>query len=616
MVEEDSGNNIEQPLQTNTEKTYLAEKLRQSDSETDSQINVHIQNEWDLDDRSDILDDSFNDPDFKPNDSNYDGTSEEDGSMDEEFPVCKLNRKRLAELDDNSLLHKRQKTGSEKTTVDSFDSDFVSDSNDSCESKIIPGIPPQLISQESGKMTDEAHCDSTSHPDDITTNQTSKSPPFSFTSSDTHKFNTVRFGLLPKQPKKSGCKQVYDKVNYCTYCKKAVKSKISRHLLAVHKSYSRVYDILTLPKRSKERMVKLEILANEGNFKHNVEVLRSKVGFLAVGRRENQERNYKVGSYLPCDFCKKFILKETLWLHHKTCSVKHFMNKSNENELKGNAVRLSRQLLNSAVLEETNEGMSKLLSRMNEDEVTEVVKHDDLIKRYAVLKVESLGRQQDQKINDMHKVSQSCRTLARLVIKCREKSEHMIDMNRLVSPSNFDLVINATKSMCLETKNEKAAPSLGKLVGNNLAHIIQVKKGASLRNDDNKGLQEAENFQRLFKAEWNCRINSVFQKMTNTINRQKVKTIPLTEDLQKLRNYILISMQNESASLEKKPCSITWARLARLTLCRLILFNKRRRAEVKDLKLAEYETRPNWKKEQQGEFRMALSTSARMLAER
>ena len=411
---------------------------------------------------------------------------------------------------------------------------------------------------------------------------------------------------------------MYDKINYCTFCRKAIRSKISRHLLSVHKSESRVIDVAILPKRSKERLVKLEVLANEGNFKHNIEVLKNKDGYLVVGRRENNIRDFKIGNYLPCDFCKKFILKTTLWLHHRNCSVARFMNNSNEaasgSENHENVVRLSRRLLNSALLEESEKKVEKLLSRMRHDDVTEEVRNDTLIKRYAALKVESLGRQQDQKLCDMHRVSQSCRTLARLVIECREKSEHIVDLNKLITPSNFDLVVSTTKSLCCE--NGTTSPSLGRLVGHNLAHIIQVKKGIALRNNDNNSLQQAENFQKLFLAEWNYRVNAFFKKMTDTINRQKVKTIHLTEDLLKLRNYMLMEMKNESASLQKEPCAENWTRLAKLTLCRLILFNKRRRAEVKDLKLEEFETRPNWQDEHRGEFKMALTTSASMLSER
>ncbi|KAH3836252.1 hypothetical protein DPMN_109622 [Dreissena polymorpha] len=169
--------------------------------------------------------------------------------------------------------------------------------------------------------------------------------------------STSGFALLSKQQILSGCKQVYDKINYSTFCRKAIRSKISRHLLSVHKSDFRLMDVSILPKRLKERMVKLEVLVNEGNFKHNIEVLKNKDGFLVVGRRENKERNFKIGNYLPCDFCKKFILITTLWLHHQNCSVARFMNNSNEaasgSDDHENVVRLSTRLLNSALLEES-----------------------------------------------------------------------------------------------------------------------------------------------------------------------------------------------------------------------------------------------------------------------
>jgi hypothetical protein len=370
---------------------------------------------------------------------------------------------------------------------------------------------------------------------------------------------TVHFGLLPKKHKHTGCKQVYDKINYCTYCMKAISSKISRHLLSVHKADSRVSDILTLPKRSPERMAKLELLANKGNFKHNLEVIKRNEGFLVVGRRESNLKDYKSTSYLPCNFCKKFILKKTLWLHSRNCSIKKVMGMStSEHQSSSNPVRLSRQLLSSALLEEVDSGVSKLLSRMHHDEITDEVQKDVLIRMYAALKVESLGREQDHKINDFHRVSQSCRTLARVVIKCREKSEHIIDMDKLIVARNFDLLVSTAKSMCLN--DAKAAPSLGNLIGNNISHIIQVKKGFALREGNNTKLEEAENFQRLFTLEWTYRVNSVCQKMTNTINRQKVKTIPLTEDLLTLKSYISESMVNAADALMKIPTAAVWTR--------------------------------------------------------
>jgi hypothetical protein len=429
-------------------------------------------------------------------------------------------------------------------------------------------------------------------------------------------------GLLPKAEKKSGCKQVYDKVNYCTFCEKKICSKIARHLLTNkdHKSKPEVKEINMMPKQSQKRKIHLEILANEGNFKHNIKVLKHGEGHLVVGRRETTQTDYQPGDYLPCEYCKKFILKKNLWLHHKNCNVKNYVSGGHKmTDSENQAVRQSRQFLDSVMMDEVSENMlQKLFDRMRNDEITEIVRSDNLIKRYGALRVESLGCDEDQKISDMHRVSQSCRTLARLLVQTKkENTTAILTLDHLISPDHFDLVVSATKALSLP--KEANAVSLGKLIGNILARVITTKKGDALRmkpDVDHKRLEEAENFQKLFDAEWTYRVNSVCRKRMNTIQRQKIKTIPLTEDLRQLREHIMTSMTHTSTMLLQTLKAEVWTKLAKLTLCRLILFNGRRRAEVKDLKVDQYQTRPDWKKEQQGEFDMALTLQSRLLAER
>ena len=212
------------------------------------------------------------------------------------------------------------------------------------------------------------------------------------------------FGLLPKGPKKEGCKQIYDKQNYCTFCSKNIKSKISRHILT-HKLQPRVMKILCLPKRSAERKLELELLANEGNFKHNLEVLTKKEGFLVVARRESKLQ-HQPGDFLPCEYCKKFILKQNLWLHHRKCPVHIFYEKNRSMVERGaqndgdghcfsnNAVRRGHSLLYSALMD-ADQSVVKMLERMRNDEVKDVVMNDSIKKKYAALRVESLGRKEE-----------------------------------------------------------------------------------------------------------------------------------------------------------------------------------------------------------------------------
>lgn len=436
--------------------------------------------------------------------------------------------------------------------------------------------------------------------------------------------DTRIYGLQKKEKKKDGCKQVYDKHHFCTFCGVEIHSKISRHLLQVHKDEPRIMQINLLPPKSKKRLIDLEILENEGNFKHNVDVISKGEGNIVVARRE-EDNMYEVKDYLPCEYCKKFVLIKNMWTHHKTCAVFHFYYKTpkgpedieneDEDDIENNGVRRGRNLLNSALHGNTDSSIVKLLSRMKNDDIKECVVKDQLIRRFAALRVESLGSDNDQKINDMHRVSQSSRTLARLVMEAtKSEKEQFFTLDSLISPQNFDKVVSVAKFMSIG--KEVPAVSLGKYIGNLLGHIIQIKTGDALRNNDNSRYQDAVNFQKLFNAEWTYRVNSLCTKRLNTLKRNKVKTIPLTEDLKLLREYIMLHMKESSELLKKNKLPSDWLQLAKLTMCRLILFNKRRRAEVKDLKVKDYESRPDWKEQQKGEFEMALTPADKLLSER
>ena len=64
----------------------------------------------------------------------------------------------------------------------------------------------------------------------------------------------------------------------------------------------------------------------------------------------------------------------------------------------------------------------------------------------------------------------------------------------------------------------------------------------------------------------------------NTIKGQKIKTISLTETIQRLRTYTTDRMEEMSSFVRHTKYPDTWTQLAKLTMCRLIRFNKRRRA--------------------------------------
>ena len=194
-----------------------------------------------------------------------------------------------------------------------------------------------------------------------------------------------QYGLYKKDKKKEGCKQVYDKVNSCTFCEKMIKSKISRHILTVHKDEQRVYNILLLPGRSERRMIELEFIANEGNFKHNAKVIKLQKGSIIVGRRD--KGSYTPKDYLPWQYCKKFVLKKTLWHHNRNCRVKKILNrergndqsdedKNEDGQFGKSAMCGSKSLLSGVLYDSEDENIAQCLDRMRDDEVKDTVLND------------------------------------------------------------------------------------------------------------------------------------------------------------------------------------------------------------------------------------------------
>jgi hypothetical protein len=64
---------------------------------------------------------------------------------------------------------------------------------------------------------------------------------------------------------------------------------------------------------------------------------------------------------------------------------------SSSDERYGQSVATSRSLLNSAVLDVSETGTAVLFNRMKDDNLKMIVMHDTLIKKYASLRLESLG---------------------------------------------------------------------------------------------------------------------------------------------------------------------------------------------------------------------------------
>lgn len=407
-----------------------------------------------------------------------------------------------------------------------------------------------------------------------------------------------------------GRKRKYDKVNVCTYCSKEMKSKMTRHLLKVHMDEVDVYQMALLPKKSKERRALSHKLLYEGNFKHNISAINSGGRMFIVGRRTRKSHK----EYLPCDLCGQFLLVTSLSAHRKICQKNQqpTNDKPSTAKHRTSAVAKSKAVYHTALLTGENAQLVTLINGLQRGEVKDIVIKDDLIKKDASLRLEGLGSVKHQKPDDINRVRQICRTLGRLVQNCRAKLPN-VTLTQLISASNFELVCTTARDMSLA---EDKPASLARLLQNVLAHVIPVKSGIAIKTGDKIAKEEATDFQSLFDCEWNHRVCAPAMKRIRMEKPSQVDTIPVTEDLVKLRNVTVNEMQQLTVKILTQPCASDWKRLAKLTVCRLILFNARRRAEVTHMKVTDYLSRPDWKNMVTGEMESSMNKIDAMLIKR
>ena len=365
-------------------------------------------------------------------------------------------------------------------------------------------------------------------------------------------------------------------------------------------------------------MALLRSLVNDGDFKHNTDALRKGTGEVVVGRRSSLIGR-RISDFVACAFCKRFYSKKNLWRHTKDCpEKKEYYRAHGEVSVDGNrkriqAVKNGRTLVYNAIFDGDDNVLNEMAAHLRDDEITPIVVSDKLIRREAALRITALGRKEDQKQDDVYRVNNSARTLGRILSFARV-TKPGISLNRLLRPCNFDFVVDIARKMSIE--KERPSLNVGKTIGFLLKKVCQSKYCLALRKGDENGRNDATNFTKLIEAEWNSRVNRPAVRQMEREKRMTVPAIPITEDLQKFRDFLLRNMKHLNERLRRHPNPEDWLQLAKLTMCRLILFNKRRRGEVRELRVSEYLARPNWQNDDNGEMALALSPMDRLLAKR
>lgn len=198
-----------------------------------------------------------------------------------------------------------------------------------------------------------------------------------------------------------------------------------------------------------------------------------------------------------------------------------------------------------------------------------------------------------------NQIRSKLRFLARLLVKLRDMTGLKLSLSDFIHPKYYDSFVSAVIE--LRKENQQLAVTLGFFI----RKIALKKKATAIKNGNETERTVAADFLDVYDSSWNELVASSTLRMQQLQKVNKQVKLPDASDLQKLQKYV-------TSEIDK---STSYTHLQKLILSALILFNKRRPAEVADITLLDFRT-ASLSKDDRDDIIRTLSLEERAMAAR
>lgn len=392
-------------------------------------------------------------------------------------------------------------------------------------------------------------------------------------------FSLLIAGVVIESTNNSGSRK-WDKKNYCYFCEKP-QSKIWRHIRDQHGDEHEVAEILAQPSHSQHLISRLR---NQGNHKHNIEVLKSGQGKLIVAYRQSHEAEPK--DYSPCPTCYAYLVTKEMWRHR--CSL----GKKDKSRKRVRVAQTSKMMLPSE--KSINPVLQNLLASSRSDSIGMIMKNDPLILEFGRKRIQ--GRTREKESEDP--IRSSMRRLARLLSIMRERSS-MPDatLASFIDPSKFRSVLEAARELAGydEEKGKFATPSLALKIGAAMKQCATILQSQNLESANSEKAQKCVDFRSIVEMNWTDEVSRAALRNLRNAKLNKPRLLPLTEDIMKMsrgtKEEARIVYKRIIDASPDEDISAEWKMLSELSLVIIILFNRRRPGEVSKMKIEDFKVR-------------------------
>lgn len=393
------------------------------------------------------------------------------------------------------------------------------------------------------------------------------------------------------------------KKNCCVFYMK-LQSQIARHLETVHRDEPKVRKFAVLSKNNEERKKIIDILRKEGNFKYNT-YANINSGKLIVSRRLHATSTKTARDFTVCSKCKGFFAKSTIRYHSRYCLKKDFR--------KNKSIMIMGRRVISRLHHLANEILKIVFPVMRDDDVTHIIRYDELLIIYAnKLCIKYKAQHQ----HDM--IRARLRFLGRFLIALKEIDKDVEDFQSIYRPKVYEYCISAINivSGYDDEKQIYNAPATASTLSTLIKQLGNIFIAECIKKENAKTKKLAKDFLKLLLVDIGISVNKTVMETQTADKRHKKVILPTLEDIHCLYKHLKRKRTEAYTTLLKSFTYFKWLSLAEVTLTSIHVFNRRRAGEIERILIEDFKAYEKVNKDMNTDIYNALSIEERKTAEK
>lgn len=321
----------------------------------------------------------------------------------------------------------------------------------------------------------------------------------------------------------------------------------------------------------------IDSIRKKGTFEYNTNSVYNH-GNLIVSRRPSCPEKKDISYYRVCPNCKGHYSKFAIRKHYSKCIPKH---------VKGDrSVNIMGKLISGQIHFKASETLRTVFSLLREDDVTKVIRYDELIIIYGNTLC------QKYRLPHYHKMIRArLRLIGRFLLEIKKIDNCIHEYSSVFKPENFESALEAVNILggLNAAKQEYSSPSTATEMGLALKKCCKMLITLCIKRRNDELKVDAKDFFRLLEEDLPIYVNKpALETRLQQIRRKKI-ALPSTQDIHKFNSYIEKNLDKYLLKLQGKFSFVIWKELASYTLTMVQLFNRKRAGEIERITVEDFQ---------------------------